>query len=119
MSGRTGDESQGVSADDSSCDVPISEGPVNLSWGAIMKTINDDPYEFFANGGWDFLTGAGDDSDDQSSSEGSVFEGESDFGSESSGSDDDSSDCELLLGLRLTSANDSRRRRLGRQRLVR
>lgn len=85
----------GPVADFSSCDVPISEGPVNLTWGAIMKTINDDPYEFFANGGWDFLTGGGEDSDDQSSSEGSVFE-ESDFGSESSASDDDdSSDCEL------------------------
>jgi nucleosome binding factor SPN SPT16 subunit len=41
----------------SSCDVPLSEGPVNLSWNAIMKTVNDDPYQFYEDGGWTFLTG--------------------------------------------------------------
>ena len=45
---------------DSSCDVPISEGPVNLTWPAILKTINDDPRTFFADGGWDFVLGGGD-----------------------------------------------------------
>lgn len=79
-------------ANDSSCDVPISEGPVNLTWGAIIKTINDDPYQFYLGGGWDFLTGGGDDSDEESSEEGSVFEEESDFGSESSESDESGSD---------------------------
>lgn len=43
----------------SSCDVPISEGPVNLSWPAIMKTVNEDPHAFYAEGGWNFLTGSG------------------------------------------------------------
>ena len=41
----------------SSVDIPIAEGPVNLNWGPIMKTINDDPYEFFQQGGWSFLGG--------------------------------------------------------------
>ena len=40
-------------------DIPLSEGPVNLNWGPIMKTINDDPYAFFQQGGWNFLGGAG------------------------------------------------------------
>lgn len=43
----------------SSCDVPISEGPVNLSWPAIMKMINEEPHEFYVGGGWSFVTGAG------------------------------------------------------------
>ena len=42
----------------SSVDIPLSEGPVNLNWGPIMKTINEDPYEFFQQGGWSFLGGA-------------------------------------------------------------
>ena len=28
-----------------------------MNWGPIMKTINDDPYEFFQQGGWSFLGG--------------------------------------------------------------
>ncbi|ORX35981.1 FACT complex subunit SPT16 [Kockovaella imperatae] len=42
-----------------SCDVPISEGPVNLAWNQIMKTVVDDPYAFYEEGGWGFLTGGG------------------------------------------------------------
>ncbi|KAK7693287.1 hypothetical protein QCA50_002854 [Cerrena zonata] len=70
-----------------SVDIPLAEGPVNLNWGPIMKTINEDPYDFFQNGGWTFLGGApGDDSDveDDSESE-SEFEAEpEDFESEES-----------------------------------
>ena len=43
----------------SSVDIPMSEGPVNLNWGPIMKHINDNPFEFFQQGGWSFLGGAG------------------------------------------------------------
>lgn len=42
----------------SSVDIPLSEGPVNLNWGPIMKTINEDPYDFFQGGGWTFLGGS-------------------------------------------------------------
>lgn len=66
------------SANPSSVDIPISEGPVNLSWPQIMKTINDDPYEFYKEGGWEFLTGNGESDDEDESTEGSVFEDESD-----------------------------------------
>ncbi|KAG6909830.1 hypothetical protein DXG01_015103 [Tephrocybe rancida] len=40
-----------------SVDIPMSEGPVNLNWGPIMKHINESPYEFFQGGGWNFLGG--------------------------------------------------------------
>jgi nucleosome binding factor SPN SPT16 subunit len=42
----------------SSVDIPLSEGPVNLNWGPIMKVLNDSPYDFFQQGGWSFLGGS-------------------------------------------------------------
>ncbi|RDB21018.1 FACT complex subunit SPT16 [Hypsizygus marmoreus] len=97
-----------------SVDIPMSEGPVNLNWGPIMKHINENPHEFFSQGGWTFLGGGGAESDhsDESDSE-SEFEADeedlvenessdeasdyddSDAGSDESGSDfggDDESD---------------------------
>ncbi|GMM28592.1 chromatin-remodeling protein [Martiniozyma asiatica (nom. inval.)] len=50
-------------------DIPISEGPVNLNWPTIMKTINADPHQFFKDGGWSFLTGDGEDGDGEESEE--------------------------------------------------
>ncbi|KAJ3089807.1 FACT complex subunit spt16 [Quaeritorhiza haematococci] len=38
-----------------SVDVAFTEGPVNLNWTQIMKTINEDPASFFEEGGWSFL----------------------------------------------------------------
>lgn len=76
----------------SSVDIPISEGPVNLSWPQIMKTINDDPYEFYKEGGWEFLTGNGESDDEDESTEGSVFEGESEDFDESDDDADSESD---------------------------
>ncbi|KAF8275222.1 FACT complex subunit SPT16 [Lactarius quietus] len=52
-----------------SVDIPIAEGPVNLNWGPIMKTINDSPYEFFRGGGWTFLGGTGDETEQEDESE--------------------------------------------------
>ncbi|GLB35147.1 putative fact complex subunit spt16 [Lyophyllum shimeji] len=57
-----------------SVDIPMSEGPVNLNWGPIMKHINENPYEFFQGGGWSFLGGAGGAESDRS--EGSESESE-------------------------------------------
>jgi hypothetical protein len=86
---------------DSDVDVPLSESRVNYNWGPIMKTINEDPYSFFSGGGWSFLTGPGDASDQETevsevdseySEEGEVSESEpseSDF-SGSIVSDEDS-----------------------------
>lgn len=39
----------------SSVDIPLSEGPINLNWGTIMKTVNESPHDFFQSGGWSFL----------------------------------------------------------------
>jgi hypothetical protein len=36
----------------------MSEGPVNLNWGPIMKHINENPFDFFQHDGWSFLGGA-------------------------------------------------------------
>lgn len=81
----------------SSCDVPISEGPVNLAWPAIMKTVNEDPYGFFEGGGWNFLTGSGDDSGASESEEGSEFGEDSEgFDDEDEDDEDSESDCMLL-----------------------
>ncbi|PVG03034.1 FACT complex subunit SPT16 [Serendipita vermifera] len=53
----------------SDVDVPIAESQINLNWGPIMKAINDDPTEFFTNGGWGFLPVPGQPSDEHGSSE--------------------------------------------------
>lgn len=82
----------------SSVDIPLSEGPVNLNWGPIMKTINEDPYEFFQQGGWTFLGGSaggeesdGDDvSDSESDFEAEQEQSESSEDSESAYSEDGS-----------------------------
>ena len=57
----------------SSVDIPLAEGPVNLNWGPIMKTINDSPYDFFRGGGWTFLGGAGEEVDPLSNPVASFF----------------------------------------------
>ena len=39
----------------SSCDIKYTEGIQSLNWTKILKTINDNPEDFFENGGWSFL----------------------------------------------------------------
>ncbi|CAO3587831.1 unnamed protein product [Absidia cylindrospora] len=73
-----------------SVDVAFTEGPVNLNWSMIMKTVNDNPAEFFKNGGWRFLSTG---SDDEGSGDESEAESEFEISSEEleeSSSDDDS-----------------------------
>ncbi|EMD38571.1 hypothetical protein CERSUDRAFT_113749 [Gelatoporia subvermispora B] len=99
-----------------SVDIPLAEGPVNLNWGPIMKTINEDPYGFFQGGGWTFLGGSpgGDESDvdddsdtesefaadevsseiSESSEESAYFDGSDASDDEGSGSDFGSDDSE-------------------------
>lgn len=38
-----------------SCDIRYSEGPMALNWANIMKTILEDPDEFFDQGGWKII----------------------------------------------------------------
>ncbi|EKM55643.1 uncharacterized protein PHACADRAFT_173804 [Phanerochaete carnosa HHB-10118-sp] len=75
-----------------SVDIPLAEGPVNLNWGPIMKTINDDPYEFFQQNGWSFLGGpAAEESEPEDESETeSEFEAEFDDEPSSESGDDES-----------------------------
>ncbi|EJT98503.1 SPT16-domain-containing protein [Dacryopinax primogenitus] len=75
-----------------SMDIPISEGPVNLQWGPIMKHINEDPYEFFNEGGWAFLRGDEEDEDSEEPDSASEFQMSSDAYHESPSSDDDESE---------------------------
>lgn len=83
-----------------SVNIPFSEGPLNLTWGTIMKTIVADPHSFFQEGGWSFLNQDSDDEDqDDEEEEESAFEmseselEQSDESSEDSefGDDDDAS----------------------------
>lgn len=79
-----------------SVDIAYTEGPLNLNWTTIMKTVTSDPYGFFADGGWSFLA-AESDSEGSDEEEESAFElSESEMGDESSeedseGYDDDAS----------------------------
>lgn len=73
-----------------SIDVPFSEGPLNLNWGTIMKTVTADPHAFFADGGWSFLAAESDSEDSESEPE-SAFE-MSDAVDESEGSSEDESE---------------------------
>lgn len=57
-----------------SVDIPFSEGPLNLNWATIMKTIIADPHEFFKGGGWGFLASDSDSEDGEEEEEESAFE---------------------------------------------
>lgn len=87
----------------SSVDIATSEGPVNLSWPAIMKTIQEDPQDFYKMGGWTFLTGDGSDEEDSESSAESAFEAsdldqsESDGFSDSDGEHDNHDQIKMAL----------------------
>ncbi|KAJ1679137.1 FACT complex subunit spt16, partial [Spiromyces aspiralis] len=52
-----------------SVNIPFSEGPVNLNWTTIMKTVNSDPKAFFMDGGWSFLQEGSDEEDEGMSEE--------------------------------------------------
>ncbi|KAJ1954193.1 FACT complex subunit spt16, partial [Linderina pennispora] len=87
-----------------SVNLAYTEGPVNLNWAQIMKTVNKDPAGFFEDGGWGFLAHDSDAEGESSEEEESEFtvsedefdesesessEEESDFGTESDASDSD------------------------------
>ncbi|KAM3086959.1 FACT complex subunit spt16 [Clarireedia jacksonii] len=57
-----------------SVNIPFSEGPLNLNWPTIMKTVTADPHQFFADGGWSFLATESDDEDGDEESDESAFE---------------------------------------------
>lgn len=57
-----------------SVQIPFSEGPLNLQWPTIMKTVQADPHAFFADGGWSFLAAESDSEGEDESEEESAFE---------------------------------------------
>jgi nucleosome binding factor SPN SPT16 subunit len=74
-----------------SIEIPYSEGPVNLQWATIMKTVTSDPHSFYVDGGWSFLGGGDSDNESEESEESSAFEVTDDEAAdESSASEDDS-----------------------------
>ncbi|KAI0206769.1 FACT complex subunit SPT16 [Astrocystis sublimbata] len=74
-----------------SSDIAYSEGPLNLNWPTIMKTVTADTHSFFADGGWSFLANDSDDEGDEEESEESNFEvSESELENASESSEDDS-----------------------------
>jgi nucleosome binding factor SPN SPT16 subunit len=74
-----------------SVDIAYTEGPLNLNWGTIMKTVTTDPHQFFKDGGWSFLGTDSDDEDAEESAEESAFEmSDSDLAASESESEDES-----------------------------
>jgi nucleosome binding factor SPN SPT16 subunit len=76
-----------------SSDIAFTEGPLNLNWPTIMKTVTADTHQFFVDGGWSFLQNDSDDSDAQEEEEEEsafeISESELDEASESSEGDSD------------------------------
>ncbi|KAL2159701.1 hypothetical protein VTH06DRAFT_2270 [Thermothelomyces fergusii] len=75
-----------------SSDIAYSEGPLNLNWSVIMKTVTANPHQFFLDGGWGFLQNESDDEDGSSEEEEeSAFEvSESELAEASESSEEDS-----------------------------
>ncbi|AEO56023.1 hypothetical protein MYCTH_2300442 [Thermothelomyces thermophilus ATCC 42464] len=75
-----------------SSDIAYSEGPLNLNWSVIMKTVTANPHQFFLDGGWGFLQNDSDDSDgSEEEEEESMFEiSESELAEASESSEEDS-----------------------------
>lgn len=73
-----------------SCEIPFTEGPLNLNWAPIMKTVTMDPHAFFADGGWSFLQAESDDEDggEESEQESDFEVDDSELGSESESEDE-------------------------------
>ncbi|KAF3308296.1 FACT complex subunit spt16 [Orbilia oligospora] len=78
-----------------SVNIAFTEGPLNLNWVQIMKTVTADPHLFFFDGGWKFLSTDTDDEEEEEEDEESEYEeSESDFSDgedseDSFGSEDD------------------------------
>jgi nucleosome binding factor SPN SPT16 subunit len=74
-----------------SVNIPFSEGPLNLNWPTIMKTVTADTHAFFVDGGWSFLQTETDDEDAEEESDESAFEmSDSELAASEESSDEDS-----------------------------
>lgn len=77
-----------------SIELAYYEGNLNLQWPTIMKTVQADPYTFFKEGGWKFLSNESDSEDDvEEEEEESAFEiSDSELAAASEESSDEDSD---------------------------
>lgn len=73
-------------------DIPFSEGQMNLNWPSIMKTVLADPYQFFIDGGWSFLTGTGESDSEEEDDDESEFEASDEDPSDEDVASDEASD---------------------------
>lgn len=73
-----------------SVDIAYTEGPLNLNWTTIMKTVVSDPYGFFADGGWSFLGPESDSEGGSEDEEESAFEPSSDLAGADESSEEES-----------------------------
>ena len=71
-----------------SCDIAFSEGPLNLNWTTIMKTVNEDPFQFFEEGGWKFLSTESDNESEESETASEFEMSEEEFEEEESEEED-------------------------------
>lgn len=76
-----------------SSDIAFSEGPLNLNWSVIMKTVTANTHQFFVDGGWGFLQNESDDEggseEEEEESNFEISESELEEASESSEEDSD------------------------------
>eukprot|EP00050_Salpingoeca_kvevrii_P010632 m.9559 g.9559 ORF g.9559 m.9559 type:complete len:1001 (-) comp2986_c0_seq1:1075-4077(-) len=79
-----------------SVDIVFTEGPQNLNWVKIMKSITEDLQGFIETGGWSFLLPESDDEEEEAEDESSEFQPDSDEDEETdddyTSSDEDDSD---------------------------
>ncbi|KAI2625588.1 SPT16-domain-containing protein [Hypoxylon sp. NC1633] len=75
-----------------SSDIAFTEGPLNLNWPTIMKTVTSNTHQFFVDGGWSFLQNESDDEGDDEEEEESNFEIDEDELDEVSESSEEDSD---------------------------
>ncbi|SCV04579.1 LAME_0H19548g1_1 [Lachancea meyersii CBS 8951] len=50
-------------------DIPYAVSTINLKWSSIMKSMQEDPHQFFLEGGWSFLVAGSDDEMSEDSEE--------------------------------------------------
>lgn len=58
----------------SSVDICYIEGPINLNWSNIMKSVQEDPRGFFEEGGWSQFYSDSEEADGGSDEEDSASE---------------------------------------------
>ena len=73
------------------------ESKMNLVWKPILKTIIEDPDDFVANGGWNFLNLEDDDESDDDEIEGEDFQPDEEDDDDDDDSDEDSDEDESVV----------------------